>query len=192
MPSPVPKTITFAMRHRALRAVSLLCPQYALEKVISSEHLIPVDSSGQSITLNQCTFGAFVAKEIEEMGLTLPHDDLVLLSSMHFLSYARTLWRDHRSTVAKRSKGRLLLLFVEMSLRSVETDKEFVEERLRDMISLRLPRTLLLATERIVRWRRRRGSPRSSGSSAIRADSDLSPGFSRIQTDASTRSPNKG
>jgi hypothetical protein len=141
----VPKTITFAMRHRALRAASVLCPQEALEQVMRSEALVPATSSGEPVSLKQCTFGSFIAKEIEEMGLPLPHADLARLSTMHFLSYARTLWRHHRGN--EMEKGRLLVLLVEMSLTDRETDQDFVGTILQEMIRLRLPRSLLLAME---------------------------------------------
>jgi len=149
---------TFAMRHRALRAVSVLCPQEALEQVVKSEgYLSSGSSSGSSCTLQQCTFGAFVAKEIEEMGLPLPNDDLGRLSSMHFLSYARTLWRHHRGNDSKRSKGRLLLLLLEMSLKDVETDLDFVQTLLMELMRLKLPRTNLLALECVNEFVQRNG-----------------------------------
>jgi hypothetical protein len=156
--SSAPKTVTFAMRHRAFRAVSVLCPQEVLEQVVRSEGYLSGGPSGGSPTLRRCTFGAMVAKEIEEMGLPLPHDDLGRLSSMHFLSYARTLWRHHRGNDNKRSKGRLLLLLVEMSLKDTETDLAFVESLLQELIRLRLPRTLLLALECIRDFMRRGGT----------------------------------
>ena len=84
-----------------------------------------------SCLLRDCTYGAFVAKEIEEMGLPLPHDDLGRLSSMHFLSFARTLWRHHRGM---RTSGRLLLLLLQMSLREAETDPSFVETLLQELL----------------------------------------------------------
>ena len=154
---PSPKSITFAMRHRALRAVSVLCPQEALERVIRSEGLAPASTSGDSFNLRKCSFGSFVSKEIEEMGLPLPHADLARLSSMHFLSYARTLWRHHRGNDTK-SKGRLLLLLVEMSLTDPDTDQAFVETLLQEIIRLRLPRTLLLALECVRDYASRRRS----------------------------------
>jgi hypothetical protein len=147
--SAAPRTITFAMRHRALRAASILCPQVALEQVTKSEAHITEGSSGLFSSLRQCTFGSFVAKEIEEMGLPLPHDDLGRLSSMHFLSYARTLWRHYRGSDNRLHKGRLLLLLVEMSLRQSDTDTKFVSSLFDELIRLRLPRTLLHALEAV-------------------------------------------
>lgn len=144
-----PKTVTFSMRHRALRVASILCPQEALEQVIRDEGFLRVAGSGSSnCTLKQCSFGVFVAKEIEEMGLPLPHSDLRQLSSMHFLSYARTLWRDQRDIVG--SKGRFFLLLLEMSVKNVTTDLDFVDSLLTEITKMQLPRTLLLALERIV------------------------------------------
>jgi hypothetical protein len=144
------KTITFAMRHRALRTASILCPQEALEQVAKEEGFLRTDGIRAECSLRQCTFGVFVAKEIEEMGLPLPHSDLGQLSSMHFLSYARALWRHHRDGDIKGSKGRLLLLLLEMSLRDNVTDAAFLDSLLNEMAQIYLPRTLLLAAERIV------------------------------------------
>jgi hypothetical protein len=69
---------------------------------------------------------------------------------MHFLSYARTLWRHHRDGDIKGSKGRLLLLLLEMSLKDNATDATFMDSLLNEMAQIYLPRTLLLAAERIV------------------------------------------
>lgn len=147
-----PKTITFAMRHRALRAASILCPQEVLEKVASDEDFLR-SNNGETCSLLQSTFGAFLAKEIEEMGLPLPHSDLVQLSSMNFVSYARALWRHHRDDdVLNRSKGkgRLLLLLTEMSCKSSNKDSKFIAQLLDEMMRLNLSRSLLLALEHIV------------------------------------------
>jgi len=147
-----PKTITFAMRHRALRAASILCPQEVLEKVASDENFLR-SNNGETCSLLQSTFGAFLAKEIEEMGLPLPHSDLVQLSSMNFVSYARALWRHHRDDdVLNRSKGkgRLLLLLTEMSCKSNNKDPIFIAQLLEEMMRLNLSRSLLLALEHIV------------------------------------------
>lgn len=137
---------TFAMRHRAFRVASILCPQEVLEDVVKSDGYLSCGPSGSSVSLMQCTFGAFIAKEIEEMGLPLPHDDLGRLSSMHFLSYARTLWRHHWGNQTL-CKGRLLLLLVDMSLKEIDTDIDFIESIMKEIVRLQLPRTLLLALE---------------------------------------------
>jgi hypothetical protein len=100
--------------------------------------------------LKACTFGTFVAKEIEELGLSLPHSDLSRLSSMHYPSYARALRRDYRDSKRGEGRGRLLLLMLEMSLKGESsTDIAFVESLLNEMVQLHLPRTLLMATERL-------------------------------------------
>ncbi|GAX21774.1 hypothetical protein FisN_31Lh063 [Fistulifera solaris] len=140
-----PRAATFAMRHRALRAAAVLCPQEALERVVRSDGLLTHISS--SCFLRDCAYGSFVAKEIEEMGLPLPHDDLGRLSSMHYLSFARTLWRHHRGM---RTSGRFLLLLLQMSLHDDETDPSFVEILLHEMARIQLPRTLLLASESLL------------------------------------------
>jgi hypothetical protein len=144
------KNITFAMRHRALRTSSILCPQDALEEVVEEEKLME-----SSCSLKKCSFGVFVAKEIEEMGLPLPHSDLAQLSTMHFPSYARTLWRHHRN--GRDSKGRLLLLILEMYLKEHVSDHGFVLSILAEMLNLNLPRTLLLALEAVCQYLERVG-----------------------------------
>jgi hypothetical protein len=142
------KTVTFSMRHRALRAASILCPQEALEKVIRDEGYLNTESPDLECSLKKCAFGAFVAKEAELIGLPLSHSDLGHISSMHFLSYARTMWRFHRDGNLKGSQGRLLLLLLEMSLKDdSQTDAAFVELILKEMGRLYLPRSLLLACE---------------------------------------------
>lgn len=146
------KTITFAMRHRALRAASILCPQEALEEVISEESFLKTSTTS---SLKKCSFGAYVAKEIEELGLPLPHSDLSQLSTINFPSYARTLWRHHRDS--KVSKGRLLLLIIEMYLKEQISDYNFFLSILAEVEKSNLPRTLLLALESIGRYKERIG-----------------------------------
>ena len=138
------KTITFAMRHRALRSCSILCPQDALEEVLREDEFVNISSP---CLLRKCSFASFVAKEIEEMGLPIPHSDFAQLSTMHFPSYARALWRHHRDD--KKSKGRLLLLIFEMYLKESISDYEFFGSLLAEMESLNLPRTMLLAFESV-------------------------------------------
>jgi hypothetical protein len=140
-------TVTFAMRHRCLRVASILVPQEALEQVLRRYRF---QTSFNQISLKSCTFGAFCAKELEEMHLPIPHSDLGQLSQMHFPSYARALWRHHRDI--KGSKGRLLLLIVELYLREPISDYVFFNTLLSEIGSLRLPRTLLLALESISRY----------------------------------------
>jgi hypothetical protein len=152
-----PATVTFAMRHRALRAASVLCPQEALERVIHEDGYLRTGSGADvNVSLRECAFGSFVAKEIEEMGLPLPHSDLGQLSSMNFLSYARTLWRHHHDDVQNDQRGRLLLLLLEMSLKGESSDATLINSILDEMISRHLPRSLLLAIERIAFHENRR------------------------------------
>ncbi len=150
------ETITFAMRHRALRVASILCPQEALQAIVDEEELM----GGSNSTLAKSAFAAFVAKEIEEMGLPLPHSDLAQLSTMHFPSYARALWRHHRDD--KRAKGRLLLLILELYLREKISDHDFFVTVLEEMEKLNLPRTILLAFECIYMYINRIGPDLSS------------------------------
>jgi hypothetical protein len=137
-----PIALTFAMRHRALLAATILCPE-ALDLVVKEEKRV--------CNLKACTFASFVAKEIEELGLSLPHSDLDRLGSMNYPSFARTLRKDHHDMMGRMgrgSTGRLLLLMVEMSLRSATSvHAAFVESLLQEMVRLHLPRTLLMSAE---------------------------------------------
>lgn len=151
------KTITFAMRHRALRAASILCPQEALEEVISEEGFLKINMKS---SLNKCAFGAYVAKEIEELGLPLPHSDLSQLSSINFPSYARTLWRHHRDS--KVAKGRLLLLIIDMYLKDPISDFNFFSSILSEVEKSNLPRSLLLVLESVGRYVERNGVGKAS------------------------------
>jgi hypothetical protein len=136
----LPKTITFAMRHRALRAAAFLCPQEALSKVARDEGFLFINGAEKSYSLKHATFGVFVAKEIEEMGLPLPHSDLGMLCTMNFASYSRTLWRHHRDDGNVKSNGRLLLLLTELCLHDGITDAAFVCGLFEEMIVKNLPR----------------------------------------------------
>ena len=135
------------MRHRCLRVASVLVPQESLEEVLTEDEF---SSNDLSCSLPTCSFGAFCAKELEEMSLPIPHSDLVQLSQMHFPSYARALWRHHRDM--KGAKGRLLLLILELYLKESISDYSFFLTIVKEIESLRLPRTLLLAFESIVRY----------------------------------------
>jgi len=139
-----PATITFAMRHRSLRVASILVPQEALEEVLNEDDFAPNSS------LKVCSFGSFCAKELEEMGLPIPHSDLLQLSKMHFPSYARALWRHHRDI--KGGKGRLLLLILELYLKEPISDNSFFLSIMHEIETLNLPRTMLLSFECIVRY----------------------------------------
>ena len=155
------KTLTFAMRYRALRSAAVLCPQAALDKVVSEEGYLATGAGDVECSLQKCTYGAFVAKEIEEMGLPLPHSDLVQLSTMHYPSYARALWRHHRNGDIRGKKGRLLLLLLEMSLKD-NTDSELTVTLLNEMSKLQLARTLLLGCECIATFKQRADAAKSS------------------------------
>ena len=138
------RIVTFAMRHRALRSLAVLVPQDAVERLVSDEGYL-----GKETSLSQCTFGAFVADECEAIGLPLTHSDLSHISSIHYCSYARTLWRHHRDGDLKGSRGRLLLLLLEMSLKGeADVDTAFIGLLLKEMRNL--SRTLLLACEHIL------------------------------------------
>jgi len=143
------KTITFSMRHRALRAASILCPMELLYSVIEEENYF--SNEKQLCSLSKCCFGSFLAMEIEAMGLPLPHSDLVQLSIMHYPSYARALLRHHGKEECHGFKGRLMLLLLELSLKDEKvSDVALVVSILSEMTTFSLPRTLLLGCECIV------------------------------------------
>ncbi len=139
------KVHSFAMRYRALRVVSILCPQEALDLVIRSERY----GGEQSIDLEKCAFASFLAMEAEAMGLAIPSSDLVHLSTMSFSSYARALWRNH----GHDAKGRLLLLLVELCLRDASNKKQngvdgaFLMSLISELSQKQLPRSLLTSLE---------------------------------------------
>jgi hypothetical protein len=141
-------TLTFAMRHRCLRIASILVPQEALEQVLRGDKF-QISTSARN-SLRSCAFGAFCAKELEEMQLPIPHPDLMQLSQMHFPSYARALWRHHRDI--KGAKGRLLLLILELYLKEMASDFGFINTLMNEIGALHLPRTLFLAFESIERY----------------------------------------
>ena len=138
------KARTFAMRHRALRAVSILCSDDVMNEIVKEEGYLSV----QKCTLPMCAFGSFIAKEIEEMGLALPHSDLVQLSMMDKTSYARTLWRQYGRGANHGFKGRLMVLMIELAVNDgAILDDGLVSSILQDVNSLNLPRTNLLVCE---------------------------------------------
>ena len=174
------KAITFAMRHRALRAASILCPQEALDEVMREEGCL---ANATECNLRKCAFGVFVAKEIEELGLSLPHSDLAQLSTMHFPSYARALWQQHRDGSSRGSKGRLLLLILEMYLKDKITDTGFVVSLLDEMVRLDLPRTLLAAFEALTVHKNRFGLDTSDDEYSSKIENSMQFLSVRIQKD---------
>ena len=142
------KALSFAMRHRAFRVASLLCPHDVILRVILEEGF-STDFDDDHAT--KIAFGSFLAMEIEAMGLSLPHSDLSQLSVMHFPSYARTLWRNHRGVTSSRLGGRLYLLILELSANHHENvDWDLLMLMMNEMIRLELRRSLLLACEYVV------------------------------------------
>lgn len=139
------KVHSFAMRYRALRVASILCPQEALDLVIRSEGY----GGEQSVDLEKCAFASFLAMEAEAMGMAIPSSDLVHLSTMSFSSYARALWRNH----GHNAKGRLLLLLVELCLRDTSNrrqngvDGSFLVSLISELSQKQLPRSLLSSLE---------------------------------------------
>ena len=129
----------------------MLIPKEALDEVIAEYHFF--NDSKMSCSLSKCCYGSFLAKEIEEMGLSLPHSDLVQLSCMHYPSYARTLWRHHGRTDSRGLKGRILILLLELGLKEGKiSDASFISCILQEIVRVNLPRTMLLACECLVNF----------------------------------------
>ena len=143
------KAVSFAMRYRALRVTTILCPQDLIKRVIVEE--MYANDFGDD-HLNKCAFASFVAKEIEAMGLPLPHSGLIELSTMHFPSYARTLWRNHGPSMSSPPlSGRLHLLLLELCINHHNNvDWELFMLVFSELERLELPRSLLLACESAV------------------------------------------
>lgn len=146
------KALSFAMRHRALRVATILCPQEVIAIVVVEE---TYSSDFGDAHMNKCAFGSFVAMEIEAMGLPLPHSDLLQLSAMHFSSYARTIWRNHGFKSSSRGfSGRLHLLLLELCVNQHDMiDWELLVLIFSELERLELPRSLLLACECAVKSR---------------------------------------
>eukprot|EP00578_Thalassiosira_sp_NH16_P007312 CAMPEP_0181105082 /NCGR_PEP_ID=MMETSP1071-20121207/15775_1 /TAXON_ID=35127 /ORGANISM="Thalassiosira sp., Strain NH16" /LENGTH=940 /DNA_ID=CAMNT_0023188331 /DNA_START=184 /DNA_END=3003 /DNA_ORIENTATION=- len=146
------KALSFAMRYRALRVATILCPQEVIARVVVEETYSSDVGDGQLI---KCVFGSFIAMEIEAMGLPLPHSDLIQLSAMHFPSYARTIWRNHGTSSSSHGfSGRLHLLLLELCVNHCDTvDWELFTLIFSELERLELPRSLLLACECAVKSR---------------------------------------
>lgn len=139
------KALSFAMRHRALRVATILCPQGVIARVVV-EDTNATDIGDDQI--DRYAFGSFVAMEIEALGLPLPHSDLMQLSRMHFPSYARTIWRNHGGRSTRNLGGRLHLLLLGLCVHQGDTvDWELFDLIFNELKRLELPRSLLLACE---------------------------------------------
>ena len=140
------KALSFAMRHRALRVATILCPQEVIARVVVEEMYF--NDAGDDF-LNKCAFGSYLAKEIESMGLTLPHSDLAQISAMHFPSFARTLWRNHAAMCSSNPalRGRLHLLLLELCVAHHDVEWELFNHLFEELQRLELPRSLLIACE---------------------------------------------
>lgn len=147
------KALSFAMRHRAFRVATYLCPHEVLARVIAEEtYCNDIDVGDDDNLLDRCAFGSYMAMEIEAMGLPLPHSDLVQLSAMHFPSYARTIWRNHGAVSSSSSRalcGRLHVLLLELCVNhgGKAIDWELLLLIFSELERLELPRSLLLACE---------------------------------------------
>ena len=146
------KTITFAMRHRALRTAVILCPNDVLHAVVMEKEYIPeLDTNAIASHFERCKIASYVAMEIEDMGLPLPHSDLAQLSMMHFSSYARALWRYHGESDCLGYRGRLLHLLIDLCTQGQSIDDApLVVNVINEIKKRKLPRTMLSAIERIV------------------------------------------
>ena len=126
------------MRHRALRAARILCPEDVLHIIIQRELGLTVDGVDVRTLLNKCYFGCFVAKEVESMGMNLPSSDIISLSFMDYPSFARVLWRQY-GRLDQRFRGRLLYLLLDLSLSNEDSiDTEFVSTLKRELDYLNL------------------------------------------------------
>ena len=144
------KTITFSMRRRALEAVLILCPRAIIDLVISDEGYL----KDTNCTLEKCAYALFIASEVEEMGLSLPHSDLIHLSMMDRSSYARALWRDYGRNENTRISGRLRLLLIDLCVSHGKIDDEsLIVSVLSDLSRLKLNRSLLFGLEYTVKSR---------------------------------------
>lgn len=141
----VTKGLTFAMRYRALRAVSAMCHREVIQSIVEEEKFV----DRHNCTFSQICFGSLVAKEIEAMRLSLPHSDLEQISIMHHPSFARTLHKHFYHSNCNGYKGRFLLLSLELILRGneKEVDIDMLKTILLQILNNNLPRTILLACE---------------------------------------------
>jgi hypothetical protein len=138
------KALSFAMRHRALRVASILCPYDVLLRVMLEEgYARDIDDDH----IPKIAFGSFIAMEIEAMGLPLPFADISQLSQTHFPSYARTLWKNQASISAARLGGRLHTLLLELAVNHEAVDWEMMTLLFSEISRSELPRSLLLACE---------------------------------------------
>lgn len=138
-------SFSFAMRHRAMRVASILCPHDVIVRVLTEEGHV---SKTTVDVINKTMFGSFVATEIESMGLPLPHSDLIQLSSMNFASYARTIWRHHGGVSSRGLSGRFYLLVLNLCIHNHTTiDWELFLSIFSELKRLELTRSLLLACE---------------------------------------------
>eukprot|EP00956_Cyclotella_meneghiniana_P021484 scaffold39239_cov78-Cyclotella_meneghiniana.AAC.2 len=145
------KALSFAMRHRALKVASILCPHDVLVRVMLEQGY---SNDFDDDYVEKIAFGSFLSMEIESMGLALPHSDLAQLSTMHFPSYGRTLWRNHGRISATSLCGRLHLLVLELSLNHHDTvDWDLLMLMYNEIMKQELPRSLLLACECAVQSR---------------------------------------
>lgn len=139
------QSFSFAMRHRAMRVATILCPHDVLLRVLTEEGFV---SKITDDVINKFTFASFVATEIEAMGLPLPHSDLVQLSSMNYASFARTIWRHHGGVSSRGLSGRFYLLLLTLCINNqTSIDWELFLSIFSELKRLELPRSLLLACE---------------------------------------------
>ena len=145
------RSFSFAMRHRAMRVASILCPHDLVLRVLQEEGFVSIINDN---TINTYMFATFVAMEIEAMGLPLPHSDLIKLSYMNYPSYARTIWRHHGGISSRGLSGRLYLLLLNLCVNTpTSIDWELFASIFSELKRLELPRSLLLACEYVVESR---------------------------------------
>ncbi|KAK1748907.1 hypothetical protein QTG54_000846 [Skeletonema marinoi] len=135
------KSFSFAMRNRAMRVASILCPHDVLLRVLTEEGLV---SKITDDVINKFTFASFVASEIEAMGLPLPHSDLLDELFLFRTDYlASSWWR-----LIRGLSGRFYLLLLNLCINNqLSIDWELFVSIFSELKRLELPRSLLLACE---------------------------------------------
>ncbi|GMI13298.1 hypothetical protein TrLO_g11460 [Triparma laevis f. longispina] len=140
---------SFASKHRAMSAALTLCPVEDLEKV-----KLELGGKGLGkVSLDDLKFSFFVASELETLSLPMPTTTIVDLSQVQLSGLARSLWRDHRTTInTTNNNGRFFLLLIKLCMADKsDNDSALVKDVIKAIVSSQhLPRTLLQSCEILV------------------------------------------